>query len=34
LNIVLIDCLLGKSFKFISFWFRIKLGKQVLKAAT
>jgi hypothetical protein len=34
LNIVLIDCLLRKSFKFISFWFRIKLGKQALKGAT
>jgi hypothetical protein len=34
LNIVLTDCLLRKSFKFISFWFRIKLGKQVLKAVT
>ena len=34
LNIVLIDCLLRKSFKFISFWSRIKLGKQVLKGAT
>ena len=33
-NIVLIDCLLRKSFKLISFWFRIKLEKQVLKAAT
>ncbi len=34
LNIVLTDCLLRKLFKFISFWFRIKLGKQVLKAVT
>ena len=34
LNIVLIDYLLRKSFKFTSFWFRIKLGKQVMKAAT
>lgn len=32
LNIVLTDCLLRKSFKFISFWFRIRHGKQVLKA--
>lgn len=34
LNIVLTDCLLRKSVKFISFWCRIKLGEQVLKAAT
>ena len=34
LNIVLTDCLLRKLFKLISFWFRIKLGKQVLKATT
>ena len=34
LNIVLTDCLLKRLYRLISFWFRIRFGKQVLKAAT